>query len=143
MDRTPARRSGRRFPGEGDGVPQGDGGARQVQGALPRLRLARSAHPLRGQRGELLRDLPDGRTSARRPLAVAPAQGRLAAVAGRVGSQARRMSIRRALAADAEAVGRIHVESWNVTYRGIMPDDVIARTDVAYRTQFWADRIAD
>jgi len=43
------------------------------------------------------------------------------------------MSIRRALAADAEAVGRIHVESWNVAYRGIMPEDVIARTEVRYR----------
>ncbi|HYU09733.1 MAG TPA: hypothetical protein VEK77_10165 [Gemmatimonadales bacterium] len=43
------------------------------------------------------------------------------------------MSIRRALAADAETVGRIHVESWNVAYRGIMPDDVIARTEVRYR----------
>ena len=53
------------------------------------------------------------------------------------------MKIRRALAADAEAVGRIHVESWNVAYRGIMPDDVIARTDLAYRMQFWAERIAD
>ncbi|HYT63729.1 MAG TPA: GNAT family N-acetyltransferase [Gemmatimonadales bacterium] len=53
------------------------------------------------------------------------------------------MSIRRALAADAEAVGRIHVESWNVAYRGIMPDDVIAKTDLAYRTSFWAERIAD
>jgi ribosomal protein S18 acetylase RimI-like enzyme len=51
--------------------------------------------------------------------------------------------IRRALAADAAAVGRIHVESWNVAYRGIMPDDVIARTDLAYRTAFWAERIAD
>ena len=53
------------------------------------------------------------------------------------------MKIRRALAADAEAVGRIHIESWNVAYRGIMPDEVIARTDVAYRTKFWAERIAD
>lgn len=51
--------------------------------------------------------------------------------------------IRRALAADAEAVGRIHVESWNVAYRGIMPDEVIAKTDLACRTQFWAERIAD
>src|SRR5688572_24341058 len=51
--------------------------------------------------------------------------------------------IRRALPADAEAVGRIHVESWNVAYRGIMPDDVIAGTDLAYRTAFWAERIAD
>ncbi len=53
------------------------------------------------------------------------------------------MTIRRAVSADAAAVGRIHVESWNVAYRGIMPDDVIARTDLAYRTVFWAERIAD
>src|SRR5436309_15135230 len=60
-----------------------------------------------------------------------------------MGSEAGTMTIRRALSADAEAVGRIHVESWNVAYRGIMPDDVIARTDLAYRTAFWAERIAD
>ena len=53
------------------------------------------------------------------------------------------MTLRRARSADARAVGHIHVESWNVAYRGIMPDDVIARTDLAYRTQFWAERIAD
>jgi ribosomal protein S18 acetylase RimI-like enzyme len=53
------------------------------------------------------------------------------------------MTIRRAVSADAAAVGRIHVESWNVAYRGIMPDDVIARTDLAYRTAFWHERIAD
>lgn len=53
------------------------------------------------------------------------------------------MTIRRALAIDAATIGSIHVESWNVAYRGIMPDDVIARTDLAYRTRFWAERIAD
>ena len=53
------------------------------------------------------------------------------------------MILRRATDADAAAVGRIHVESWNVAYRGIMPDDVIAKTDLAYRTQFWAQRLAD
>lgn len=52
------------------------------------------------------------------------------------------MTLRRATSADARAVGRIHVESWNVAYRGIMPDEVIARTDLAYRTRFWAQRIA-
>jgi len=52
------------------------------------------------------------------------------------------MTIRRAGSGDAETVGRIHVESWNVAYRGIMPDEVIARTDLAYRTAFWAERIA-
>ena len=53
------------------------------------------------------------------------------------------MTIRRASISDAEMVGGIHVQSWNVAYRGIMPDDVIARTDLAYRTAFWAERIAD
>ena len=60
-----------------------------------------------------------------------------------MGSENRRVSLRRALPADAHTVARIHVESWNVAYRGIMPDDVIARTDLAYRTAFWAERIAD
>jgi ribosomal protein S18 acetylase RimI-like enzyme len=60
-----------------------------------------------------------------------------------MGSQTRPVTIRRAVAADAATVGRIHVESWNVAYRGIMPDDVIARTDLAYRTALWTERIAD
>ena len=51
--------------------------------------------------------------------------------------------LRRALPEDAASVGHIHVESWKVAYRGIMPDDVIARTDLAYRTRFWSERIAD
>jgi len=54
-----------------------------------------------------------------------------------------RNGIRRALPADAVSVARIHVESWKIAYRGIMPDDVIVRTDVAYRTKFWKERIAD
>jgi ribosomal protein S18 acetylase RimI-like enzyme len=53
------------------------------------------------------------------------------------------VTIRRAESGDAEAVARIHVESWNVAYRGIMPDDVIARTDLAYRTAIWAQRLTD
>ncbi len=59
-----------------------------------------------------------------------------------MGSEARPL-IRRATADDAATVARIHVESWNVAYRRIMPDDIIARTDLAYRTRFWADQIAD
>jgi len=53
------------------------------------------------------------------------------------------MTLRVATAADVEAVARIHVESWAVAYRGVMPDDVIARTDMAYRTRMWTERIAD
>ena len=61
-----------------------------------------------------------------------------------MGSQARgKPLIRRAEAADAAAVARIHVASWKAAYRGIMPDAVIARTDLAYRTAFWTARIAD
>ncbi len=51
--------------------------------------------------------------------------------------------VRRALGADTETVARIHIASWKVSYRGIMPDDVIAQTDLKYRTAFWAERIAD
>lgn len=53
------------------------------------------------------------------------------------------MRIRRAEIADAAVVGHIHVESWNVAYRGLMPDEFIAQTDLAYRTTFWEKRIAD
>ena len=45
----------------------------------PRLRRAGSAHPLRRQRDQLLRALPDRRQAPRRPRAVAAAEGRLAA----------------------------------------------------------------
>ncbi len=51
------------------------------------------------------------------------------------------MTIRLATSADAATIARIHVESWKVAYRGIMPDDVIARTDLAYRTRFWTERL--
>jgi len=60
-----------------------------------------------------------------------------------MGSEARALTLRRALSDDATTVAHIHVESWNVAYRGIMPDDVIARTDLAYRTAFWKERIAN
>src|SRR5438105_5082543 len=107
------------------------------------MRISHPAHSLRRQRGELLCDLSDRWTRARRSVAVPFAQSRLATLARGMGSQDRRVSLRRALPADAPTVGRIHVESWNVAYRGIMPDDVIARTDLLYRTAFWAERIAD
>ncbi|PYO91998.1 MAG: hypothetical protein DMD62_14360 [Gemmatimonadetes bacterium] len=87
--------------------------------------------------------MPDRWPRARGPLAFATAQGGLATIARGLGSQTRGPLIRRADAADVGAVARIHVESWNVAYRGIMPDDVIARTDLAYRTAFWTERIAD
>jgi ribosomal protein S18 acetylase RimI-like enzyme len=52
------------------------------------------------------------------------------------------MTIRVATVPDAGSVARVHVESWNVAYRGIMPDEKIAKMDLATRTQFWAERLA-
>ena len=43
--------------------------------ALPRVRRAGAAHPLRGQRDQLLREVPDRRQAARGSRAVAAAQG--------------------------------------------------------------------
>ena len=50
------------------------------------VRDADSAHPLRGQRGELLPDVPDRRQTARRSEPVASPAGGLAAVARRDGA---------------------------------------------------------
>jgi ribosomal protein S18 acetylase RimI-like enzyme len=52
------------------------------------------------------------------------------------------MTIRVASVPDAAAVARVHVESWKVAYRGIMPDAKIAQMDLATRTRFWAERLA-
>src|SRR5206468_12091262 len=91
LDREAARRGRGEIPGEGERVQGRNGGARPLQVALPRLRLAGAAHPLRGQRGELLCDLSDRWTRARRSVVVTPAEGRLAAVARSVGNEARAM----------------------------------------------------
>ena len=77
IERLRAER-GRRFPGEGHRLPQGHGRAWPLRQALPGLRHRHPAHSLRRKRNELLPALPDRRQAARRPLAFAAAQGRLA-----------------------------------------------------------------
>ncbi len=52
------------------------------------------------------------------------------------------MPLRIARLTDAPAVARVHVRSWDVAYRSIMPDDVIARTTLAWRTGWWSAEIA-
>lgn len=47
------------------------------------------------------------------------------------------LEIRAARLEDAEAIGRIHVDSWRATYRGLMPDLVLDRLDVSKRAAFW------
>lgn len=51
--------------------------------------------------------------------------------------------IREATAADAPGIARVHVESWRTTYRGIVPEDVLANLSVEQREQHWAERLGN
>ena len=50
--------------------------------------------------------------------------------------------MRRAVPADADAIARVHHDGWQVGYRGIVPDDVLATLPVDdYRAQ-WREHFA-
>lgn len=51
--------------------------------------------------------------------------------------------IRWASVADAEGMARVHVGSWEATYRGLMPDAVIDRLTVEVRTAAWTTALSD
>jgi GNAT superfamily N-acetyltransferase len=51
-------------------------------------------------------------------------------------------TVRRATAADADAIGRIQVESWRAAYAGLLPEETIAAFDVAARQQLWREGLA-
>ena len=46
-------------------------------------------------------------------------------------------TIRPAQLADAEEIARVQVESWRTTYKGIMPDEVLATLSVEVRLEMW------
>ncbi len=48
------------------------------------------------------------------------------------------MVVRAATPADAPAIARIHVETWQTAYRGIVPDDFLASLSVEARERRWA-----
>jgi ribosomal protein S18 acetylase RimI-like enzyme len=50
--------------------------------------------------------------------------------------------IRRAIAADARAIARVHVESWRSTYAGIVPGEFLASLSVDKREQMWGKMLA-
>lgn len=50
--------------------------------------------------------------------------------------------VRSATAADGDAIGRVQVETWRAAYRGLMPDEAIARFDVAARQRQWREGLA-
>src|SRR5690606_34509302 len=78
MDRAPTPGGGGGVAREGDRLSYGHGGARQVRGTLPTLRLSRPAHRVRQQRDQLLRYLPDRRPAAGGSFSFPPVERRLA-----------------------------------------------------------------
>ncbi len=47
------------------------------------------------------------------------------------------MTVRLAVVADAPAVAQVHVRTWQVVYRGHMPDDLLDNLSVEARTSMW------
>lgn len=46
--------------------------------------------------------------------------------------------IRSATLADAEAIARVHVLSWQSAYQGLLPDEMLANLSIEQRTKQWA-----
>ena len=53
------------------------------------------------------------------------------------------ISIRPAIASDAPAIARLHVDSWRSTYCGIVPDAVLDSLDADERAETWRNQILD
>lgn len=51
-------------------------------------------------------------------------------------------TVRPAKAADADAIGRIQVETWRAAYAGLLPEETIAGFDVAARQAMWREGLA-
>jgi len=50
--------------------------------------------------------------------------------------------VRPATADDADAIGRIQVESWRAAYAGLLPEETIAAFDVEARRQMWREGLS-
>src|SRR5260370_36377351 len=51
--------------------------------------------------------------------------------------------IRRATKADAVAIGRVHVETWQSTYAGLLPDSTLAQMSDVRQSAWWSRVLAD
>jgi GNAT superfamily N-acetyltransferase len=51
-------------------------------------------------------------------------------------------SVRAATAADADAIGRIQVETWTTAYAGLLPSETIEAFDVAERQAMWREGLS-
>ena len=52
-------------------------------------------------------------------------------------TDAHAITIRAATPADAPAIGRVHVESWRETYRGVLPDRLLQSLSALVRAAMW------
>lgn len=53
------------------------------------------------------------------------------------------MKIRKANIEDAQGIGKVHVDSWRTTYKGILPDDFLNNLSYEQRTELWKKNISD
>ncbi|MFJ7887647.1 GNAT family N-acetyltransferase [Lysinibacillus xylanilyticus] len=53
------------------------------------------------------------------------------------------MNIRKANSQDAQDIGKVHVDSWRTTYKGILPDDFLNNLSYEQRTELWKKNISD
>ncbi len=51
--------------------------------------------------------------------------------------------VRAAVPGDSRAIARVHVDSWRVAYRGLLPDDYLAGLSSEQRTGLWSGILAD
>ena len=51
--------------------------------------------------------------------------------------------VREAREADASAIGRIHVETWQATYPGLLPDAMLVRMSDVRHAASWAQMLSD
>ena len=47
------------------------------------------------------------------------------------------MLIREATPIDAPGIARVHIDSWRTTYKGLMPEHIIASRSYEYRERLW------
>jgi GNAT superfamily N-acetyltransferase len=52
-------------------------------------------------------------------------------------------AVRAAVPGDARAIATVHVDSWRVAYRGLLPDDYLAGLTPEQRTGLWTGILAD
>jgi GNAT superfamily N-acetyltransferase len=52
------------------------------------------------------------------------------------------VEVRRAVPADSRAIAAIHVRAWQVAYRGLVPDDLVAGLSAERREVFWREAAA-